>query len=263
MKTIDHFKKSKMENKKISMVTCYDYSFAKILDKTDVDCLLVGDSLAMVMHGFDSTIHATPELMSIHTAAVKRGAPNKFIIGDMPFLSVRKGKNYALDVADQLMKSGANCIKIEGLKGHEDVISHCVESGIPVMGHLGLTPQSVHQLSGYKVQGRKEEEALKILSEAKSLEALGCFAIVLECVPTELAKEISESLSIPTIGIGAGPHTDGQVLVLQDMLGMNLDFTTKFVRKFAEMGNSSIESFNEFHTAINANQFPSPEESFQ
>lgn len=263
MKNIEQFKTFKKEKKKISMLTCYDYSFAKIMAETEVDCLLVGDSLAMVMHGFDSTIHATPELMALHTAAVKRGAPNKFIIGDMPFLSVRKGKSFALDVADKLMKAGANCIKIEGIKGHEDVISHCVDSGIPVMGHLGLTPQSVHQLSGYKVQGRKENDALKILAEAKSLEALGCFSVVLECVPTELAKEISQSLEIPTIGIGAGLHTDGQVLVLQDMLGMNLDFQTKFVRKFANVGNESIEGFNQFHKDINADAFPSKEESFQ
>ena len=262
MKNINQFLSYKQENKKISMLTCYDYSFAKAVSDTNIGCLLVGDSLAMVMHGFDSTIHATPELMMIHTAAVKRGAPNKFIVADMPFLSFRKGLSFALDVAKDLMCAGANAVKIEGVDGHEDVISGLVETGIPVMGHLGLTPQSVHQLSGYRVQGKDEKRAEEIKREAQKLQKLGCFSLVLECVPTKLASDITKNLIIPTIGIGAGAEVDGQVLVLQDMLGLNTDFKPKFVRQFQNINEASQTAFNKYDAAVKSLEFPLAEESF-
>ncbi|MEE6250176.1 MAG: 3-methyl-2-oxobutanoate hydroxymethyltransferase [Bdellovibrionota bacterium] len=261
MKVAD-FMKRRQEQQKVSMVTCYDYSFAKIVSETDIDCLLIGDSLAMVMHGFDSTIHCTTEMIALHTAAVRRGAPNKFIVADMPFLSFRKGVNFALDCADQLMKSGANAVKIENVDGHFDSIKHLVESGIPVMGHLGLTPQSVHQLSGYRVQGKDSETAQKIIREAKLLKEAGCFSYVLECIPENLMQVLNQEVDLPSIGIGAGNCSDGQVLVMQDMLGMNLDFKPKFVRKFSDLAPQIKESLNQYHQATQNLSFPSQEESF-
>lgn len=247
---------------KISMVTCYDYWSAQVLNQTDVDTLLVGDSLAMVMHGHPSTVHATVEMMALHTAAVVRGAPDKFIVGDMPFLSVRKGLEPAMAAVTALMQAGANAVKIEGEAGQVDLMRHIVESGVPVMGHLGLTPQSVEAFGGHKVQGRNEGQAAMMIESAKQLELAGCFALVLECVPSELARSISKQLTIPTIGIGAGAHTDGQVLVLQDMLGMNPAFKPKFLRHYADGFHTVQGAVNRFHEEIQAGCFPSIEESY-
>lgn len=262
MKNIDAFLTKKKNGEKISMLTCYDYSFAKMAEASDVDSLLVGDSLAMVMHGFDSTIHATLDMMCLHTRMVRRGAPTKFIIGDMPFLSTRTNKEEAVKAAGELMRAGANCVKLEGVDGQDGIIAHIIESGIPVMGHLGLTPQAVHQLSGYKVQGRENESAQKILNQAKKLVQLGCFSLVLECVPSELAETIAKELPIPVIGIGAGANVDGQVLVLQDMLGMNTDFKPKFVRTYSNLSELCVNSFNQFHKDVLSMSFPNAEESF-
>src|SRR4029079_11818653 len=195
------FVRAKVERRKLSMVTCYDYTFARLLADSAVDGILVGDSAAMVMHGHPSTVTATVEMMRMHTEAVARGAAGKFIVADMPFLSFRKGVGPALDTAQALMAAGANAVKLEGVDGHEDVIERMTQSGIPVMGHLGLQPQSVQAYGGYRVQGRSAEAAKEITRPARGLEQLGAFAIVLECIPAKLAADITAAVHIPTIGI--------------------------------------------------------------
>jgi 3-methyl-2-oxobutanoate hydroxymethyltransferase len=263
MKSILDFQKKKINKQKISMITCYDYSFAKIISQTEVDSILVGDSLAQVMHGYSTTLNASTQLMALHTGAVSKGAPNKFLVADMPFLSTRKGLKNSMDQVEKLMKAGAHAVKIEGAGGHLQLIHHLVESGVPVMGHLGLTPQSIHQLGGAKVQGKAQEGADKILNDSLALEQAGCFSIVLECVPHKLAKNISSHLKIPTIGIGAGADTDGQILVLQDMLGMNKDFKPKFLKKYLNAFDLITESLNTYVTEVNKSQFPDKEHSYE
>jgi 3-methyl-2-oxobutanoate hydroxymethyltransferase len=262
MRRIQDFAKHKASGTKISMITCYDYTSAKIVAGTSADCILVGDSLAMTMHGFDSTLPATPELMAMHTAAVRRGAPEKFIVGDMPFLAHRGSMDRTLDAVSQIMRAGADSVKIEGLDGSEDVIHHLVKSGVPVMGHLGLTPQSVHQLSGYKVQATSDVGASKLREDAIKLQELGAFAIVLECVPADLAASVTQSLQIPTIGIGAGAGCDGQVLVFQDMLGLNTDFKPKFVRTYLSGSELIQEAVNRYDADVKSGDFPSEQEQY-
>ena len=259
---IHDFANKKQKGQKISMVTCYDYSFAKILSETEVDTLLVGDSAAMVMHGFPTTLNASVELMAMHIAAVAKGAPNKFIVGDLPFLSYRKSLSENMTAMGELMKAGAHSLKLEGAKGNLELVRHAVDSGIPIMGHLGLTPQSIHQLGGFKVQGKDKKEYDIIFEEAKALETAGCFALVLECVPAALAQEITAALKIPTIGIGAGVHTDGQVLVLQDLLGMNKEFRPKFLKTYFNGAEIFRECFNNFHNEVVASKFPTEKESY-
>jgi 3-methyl-2-oxobutanoate hydroxymethyltransferase len=256
------FLRAKIEARKLSMVTCYDYTFARLLSKSPIDGILVGDSAAMVMHGHPSTLSANAELMRLHTEAVARGASGKFIVADMPFLSFRKGLAAGLDSASILMAAGAHAVKLEGVDGHEDVIQRMVQSGIPVMGHLGLMPQSVHAYGGFRVQGRTSDSARNIARQASALEELGAFAIVLECVPANLAREISESLRIPAIGIGAGAGCDGQILVLQDLLGMNTDFHPKFARPFIDGARCVLESLASFDNAVKTGTFPAGEESY-
>ncbi len=253
----------KTSGAKLSMITCYDFWSAQILDETDVDTLLVGDSLAMVMHGFGSTVNADTDLMALHIQAVARGAPHKFIIGDMPFLSASKGLARTMDTVQQLMQAGANAIKLEGEGGQNDLIAQIVASGVPVMGHLGLTPQSINQLGGHRVQGKEAGEADLMLQSARKLADAGCFALVLECVPFDLAQAITQGISIPTIGIGAGPYTDGQVLVLQDMLGMNANFNPKFLRRYADGKGIIASAVNRFHQETLEGCFPSLEESYR
>ncbi len=256
------FLRAKIERRKLSMVTCYDYTFARLLSKSLLDGILVGDSAAMVMHGHTSTLSASVELMRLHTEAVVRGATGKFVVADMPFLSFRKGLAAGLDAAHVLMTAGAGAVKLEGVDGHEDVIQRLVQSGIPVMGHLGLQPQSVHAHGGYRVQGRSDNSARDITRQAAALEELGAFAIVLECVPANLAQQIGKSLRIPTIGIGAGAGCDGQILVLQDLLGMNLDFHPKFARPFLDGARSVLDAVAHFDEAVKAGSFPTKEESY-
>jgi 3-methyl-2-oxobutanoate hydroxymethyltransferase len=260
---IQDFKAFKNSGRKISMITCYDNWSAKILNKTEVDCILVGDSLAMVMHGYTTTIQATVGMMALHTSAVARGAEDKFIVGDMPFLANRKSLNVAMNAVEKIMKAGAHAVKIEGAKGNLKLIQHIVESGVPVMGHLGLTPQSIHQIGGFKVQGRSPKEYGDLIKDAQDLENAGCFALVLECVPSKLAIEVTSKLSIPTIGIGAGDSTDGQVLVLQDMLGTNPDFTPKFLRKYMNGFESIQKAVNQYHNDVQSQKFPNEKESYQ
>lgn len=262
MLNIFDFQKKKKAGEKITMVTCYDYTSALILDKTSTDCLLVGDSLAMTMHGFQTTVSATTEMMAMHTAAVARGAKDKFIVGDLPFLAYRKSLSDNMAAAQAVMQAGAHAVKLEGVAGNTGFISHLVESGVPVMGHIGLTPQFVHQLGGYRVQGKTEDGARRLMEEAKALEEAGCFAIVLECVPADLAARITAALGIATIGIGAGFGTDGQVLVFQDLLGLNTEFRPKFVKKYidgAEMIAGAVETYNR---EVRQGAFPDADYSF-
>lgn len=256
------FQRRKSAGKKLSMVTCYDFWSAQILARTEVDTLLVGDSLAMVMHGMDSTVHADVEMMALHIRAVARGAPDKFIIGDMPFLAARKGLAPTMDAVQALMQAGANAVKIEGEQGQSELIAHVVESGVPVVGHLGLTPQSVHALGGHKVQAKNDGQARALLDSAQKLADSGCCALVLECIPSSLAGQITEQLDIPTIGIGAGPATDGQVLVLQDLLGMNPEFKPKFLRRYANGYEVISSAVDRFHDDVQHGCFPSEAESY-
>ncbi len=257
------FLQAKLERRKLSMVTCYDYTFARLLAQSAIDGILVGDSAAMVMHGHPSTVSASLDLMRMHTEDVARGAAGKFVIADMPFLSFRKGVAAALDAAQALMSAGAQAVKLEGVDGHEDVIERLAQSGIPVMGHLGLQPQSVNSYGGFKVQGRTDEGAREIVRQAAALERLGAFAVVLECIPAELGREISQSLRVPTIGIGAGPECDGQILVLQDLLGMNSDFHPRFVRPFFDGARQVLEAMESFDEAVKTGAFPAVDESYR
>ncbi len=259
---IHDFAIKKQKGQKISMLTCYDYSFARILSDSEVDVLLVGDSLAMVMHGHTTTLNATVNLMALHTAAVARGASNKFIVGDLPFLSYRKDLASNMNAIGKIMRAGANAVKLEGAKGNLELVGHAVDSGVPVMGHLGLTPQSVNQLGGFKVQGKEKKDHDEIFKDALALEKAGCFSLVLECVPAALAAEISKALKIPTIGIGAGVGCDGQVLVLQDMLGMNKEFHPKFLRTYFKGVEELKNAFNQYHRDVVTERFPAKEESY-
>lgn len=256
------FLRAKNEHRRLSMVTCYDYTFARLLSRSAVDGILVGDSAGMVVHGFPTTLSVTLDLMRIHTEAVARGAPEKFIVADMPFLSFRRGLDAAMDAACVLMRAGAHALKLEGVDGHENVIEHTVQSGVPVMGHLGMQPQSVRAYGGFHVQGKAADTGTEILRQAKRLEELGVFAIVLECIPSGLAREITDALRVPTIGIGAGAECDGQILVLHDLLGMNPDFHPKFARHFLEGADSVLGAVANFDQAVKAGTFPAPQESY-
>jgi 3-methyl-2-oxobutanoate hydroxymethyltransferase len=257
------FLHAKSEKRKLSMVTCYDYTFARLLSDSAIDGVLVGDSAAMVVYGHPSTLSATIDMMRLHTEAVARGAGDKMVVADMPFLSFRKGLSAALDAAHVLMSAGAHAVKLEGVIGHQDVIQRMTQSGIPVMGHLGLQPQSVHAYGGYRTQGRSDEAGRAIIRDARELQELGAFAVVLECIPATLAEEVTAAVCIPTIGIGAGAGCDGQILVLQDLLGMNVDFKPKFVRCFTEGGRSVLDAIGSFDAAVKAGSFPAAEESYK
>lgn len=263
MKSVLDFYKAKAEKNKISMVTSYDYWSAKIIEQTNIDCILVGDSLAMTMHGQKDTLAATPELMALHVAAVRKGAPSKFIVGDMPFLAHRGDLNKTIEAVQLIMRAGAQALKIEGLQGSEKTFAHIVESGVPVMGHLGLTPQSYHAFGGFKVQATEDKAAQTLINQACTLQEIGCFAVVLECIPSKLAKIVSSEIKIPTIGIGAGADCDGQVLVLQDMMGFNHDFKPKFVRRFRQGFEWMQTAFNEFDEEVKNQKFPAENESYQ
>lgn len=263
MKSVLDFYDSKKRGQPITMLTCYDYWSARILSQSEVDCLLVGDSVAMAVHGAATPIEATIEMMALHTKAVTRGAPKKLVIADMPFMSYKKSLADSLANAEILMKSGAQALKLEGADGNEAVVRTLVESGVPVMGHLGLTPQSVHAMGGFRVQGKTAKQAEKIQQDALRLQEWGVFSLVLECVPASLARIITESLEIPTIGIGAGPDTSGQVLVLQDMLGAQIDFNPKFVRAFSQLETEILQATKRFRDAVHSRSFPNVEESYE
>lgn len=254
--SILRFQKKKQAAEKITFVTAYDYPSARLAEESSVDAVLVGDSVAMVVHGHTDTLQATPEMMVMHTAAAARGLDKTFLVADLPFMSYRTSDRDALVMAEKLMRAGANAIKFEGSDGNINWVRHAVQSGIPCMGHLGLTPQHVHQLGGWKIQGRQQSGQEKLLQDALALEEAGCFAVVLECVPSRVAAEITSALNIPTIGIGAGPDTDGQVLVWHDMLGLQSEFKPTFLRQFAQLGESTVAALNDYAGAVVEGEYP-------
>ena len=244
------------------MVTAYDAWSARLIARSQVDAVLVGDSAAMVMHGHRTTIAATVGLMAVHTRAVAKTVGEKFLIADLPFLSYRQGIPGAMAAVGELSVSGAQAVKLEGVDGHEDVIRHVVGSGVPVMGHIGLTPQSINQFGGFRVQGRSDESVALLLRQAHALEDLGCFSIVLECVPAPLADRITTELRIPTIGIGAGVGTDGQVLVLQDLWGVDTEHCPRFVRRYINGERVLTDALDRYDADVKAARFPGVEESY-
>lgn len=247
---------------KLSMVTCYDSSFARIVESSGIDAVLVGDSVGMTIYGHKDTLSVDVEMIERHVKAV-RTSYTGIIVADVPFLEVQKEKTDFIEGIKKLISAGANAVKIEGLKGQEEYIKLLVDAGVPVMGHLGLTPQHYHKFGGFKVQGREEVKAKMILEDAKKLNGLGCFSIVLECVPEDLAGEITDSVTVPTIGIGAGVGTDGQILVIQDLLGMNKDFKPKFVRQFLNGEKVIGEALKNYDVEVKSKTFPLESESFQ
>ncbi|HUI32326.1 MAG: 3-methyl-2-oxobutanoate hydroxymethyltransferase [Dysgonamonadaceae bacterium] len=261
--TIKSFQEAKEKKQPISMLTSYDYSMAKILDESGVDSLLVGDSLGMVFQGNNSTISVTLNDMIYHAKAVNRGAKRALVVVDMPFMSYHVSVEEAVRNAGRLMKEGgAEAVKLEGGTEYAETIRQIVRAQIPVMGHIGMTPQSVHMFGGFTVQGKSLTQAQKILDDAKALEKAGVFAIVLECVPELLTKLISETVNIPIIGIGAGKYCDGQVLVVNDMLGMFSDFAPKFVKQFTHLSSHIEKAVKTYIDEMNSGSFPLQEHTF-
>ena len=262
--TVQTFKEAKNNHTKLAMLTAYDYSTAKLQDEAGSHGILVGDSLGNVILGYEDTISVTMEDMIHHGAAVARGAKNALVVVDMPFMSYQTSVYDAVVNAGRLMKEGrANAVKLEGGVSVCPQIKAITDAGIPVMAHLGLTPQSINAFGGFKVQGKNEAAARKLIDDAKAVEEAGAFALVLECVPAKLAKIISEQLTIPTIGIGAGAGCDGQILVYQDMLGMFSDYTPKFVKRFAEVGSVMKEAFTNYIKEVQAETYPAEEHTFK
>ena len=261
--TVATLKQQKLDGDKITMLTAYDYSTAKLMDQCGINTILVGDSLGMTMLGYEDTLSVTMEDMIHHTAAVARGAKNALVIGDMPFMSYQTSVYDAVVNAGRLIKEGrCQAVKLEGGAAVCPQIRAITDAQIPVVAHIGLTPQSVNAFGGFKVQGKSEEAAKRILEEAKAVEEAGAIAVVLECVPAKLAALITKSISIPTIGIGAGPDCDGQVLVYQDMLAVFSDFKPKFVKHFADVGTAMQEGFLAYIQEVKDGTFPAPEHTF-
>jgi 3-methyl-2-oxobutanoate hydroxymethyltransferase len=256
------FRKAKLDGRKISMLSVYDTVFARLAVEAGVNTLLVGDSVAMALYGFESTIHATVEMIASHVGAVRRACPNVFIVADLPFGSYRRGVNAAMKAVEEMARAGASAVKLEGVAGNERIISHIIESGIPVMGHIGLTPQSVLALGGYKVQGVADASATRLVEEAKELESLGAFSLVLECVSRNLGGRTSSNLSIPVIGIGAGAEVDGQVLVASDLLGLSLGRSPRFVRRYLDGAALVSKAFEDFCRQVGESQYPNEAESY-
>jgi 3-methyl-2-oxobutanoate hydroxymethyltransferase len=262
--TVPHIVKMKQRGEKITCLTAYDYSFARILDEAGVEMLLVGDSLGCVVQGCANTLAVTMDEMIYHTRLVVRGRKRALVIGDMPFMSYQVGKDEALRNAGRFFKeAGAEAIKLEGGVAVQESIRAIVDAGMPVMGHIGLTPQSVHQFGGYKIQGREKERREALLRDAVAVAEAGAFAVVLEGMPIDLAGEITERLAIPTIGIGAGLQCDGQVLVIHDMLGLFDDFVPKFVKRYADVKQTMLGAVKEFVGEVKAHKFPAEEHSFK
>lgn len=262
--TVRDIRAFKERKERFAMLTAYDALSARLLDEAGIPLLLVGDTLAMVMLGHNSTLPVTMDEMLHHTRAVSRGVKDAFIVGDMPFMSYQGSLDEGIHNAGRFLKeAGANAVKLEGGGRVLPLVERVVDAGIPVMGHLGLTPQSVHQLSGYRVQGRSDEQAHQILKDAKDLQAAGVFALVLEAVPAHLAKEITDSLEVPTIGIGAGPDCDGQVLVYHDMLGITQGKAPKFVKRYADLGDQIGRAAKQFASEVAEGTYPGPEHSYE
>ncbi len=261
MKIFD-FKHKKQQQEKITVLTCYDYAAARTIAATSLDCILVGDSVAMVVHGHNNTIMATMPMMLLHTQAVARGLGSQFLISDLPFLCHRISQADTLLNVQQLLQAGAHAIKIEGCDDDTcALIQYITLSGIPIVGHLGLTPQFIHQLGGYRIQGKDEQQAQLFLEQAQQLERAGCCALVLECIPARLAKIITENLAIPTIGIGAGKYTDGQVLVWHDILGLQDEFKPRFLKQYLLSKHNKIDAINNYIADVKLSLYPDDKHS--
>ena len=261
--TINDVREMKARGEKIPMMTAYDYTSARIVDDAGIPIILVGDTLGQVVLGYDSTLPVTMDEMIHHTRAVARGAGHALIVGDMPFMSYQTGPTDALRNAGRfLQQGGAQTVKLEGGVNMARTVERIVSSGIPVMGHIGLTPQSVNQLGGYKVQGKSLKSAVRLMEDARALEEAGAFALVLECVPASLARLITERVSIPTIGIGAGRNCDGQVQVFHDMLGLFTDFVPKHAKRYADLGQSIAGAVAEYISEVKNQRFPAREHSY-
>lgn len=261
--TVVTLQEAKQKKEKFSMLTAYDYTTARLMDQAGIQTILVGDSLGMVMLGYEDTLSVTMEDMIHHCKAVARGAAEAMVVCDMPFLSYQTSVYDAVFNAGRLVKEGhAQAVKLEGGMEVCPQVKAIAQAGIPVMAHIGLTPQAVHAMGGFRVQGRTEEAAQKLMREAKALQEAGAFSVLLECVPARLAAMISESLTVPTVGIGAGNGCDGQVLVYHDMLGMYDKITPKFVKKFAEAGELMKQAFREYHEAVQSGAFPAEKHTF-
>ncbi len=257
------FKKYKEDGQKITMLTAYDYFSASFVEKANIDTILVGDSLGMVIMGYEDTTKVTMEDMIHHVKCVRRGAPNTFVVADMPFLSYNVDMKESLKNAGRLIKeAGADAVKLEGGSRSIDTIREILKLQIPVIAHIGLTPQSVNMLGGFKVQGKLERDIVELIADAKALEKVGVSAIVLECIPPDVAKHISESISIPTIGIGAGVDCDGQVLVYHDLLGITTDFKPKFVKRYHDLSSEIVKTLETFSAEVKNNVFPDYSHSF-
>ncbi|APH04630.1 3-methyl-2-oxobutanoate hydroxymethyltransferase [Bacillus weihaiensis] len=263
MKTRLDFTRMKNELEPITMITAYDYPTAKQAEEAGVDMILVGDSLGMVVLGYDSTVPVTVNDMIHHTKAVKRGAKNTYIVTDMPFMSYHLSREETLkNAAKIIQEGGADAVKVEGAEGVTTIIEALTLAGIPVVAHLGLTPQSVGVLGGYKVQGKDAEAARKLMEDAKKCEEAGAIALVLECVPQQLAKELTQILAIPTIGIGAGKQTDGQVLVYHDLVGYGSGYTPKFVKQYSSIADTATKAIGEYINEVKKREFPEEKHSF-
>jgi 3-methyl-2-oxobutanoate hydroxymethyltransferase len=262
--TIPDILKKKTEGKKISMLTAYDFPFAQVADQAGIDMVLVGDSLGMVVQGQDSTLPVTMDEMIYHTRMVARAAKTAMIVGDMPFLSYQAGIEDAVRNAGRFLKEGgAEVVKLEGGSQMAKVIRAIVDAGIPVVAHIGLTPQYLHMLGGFKVQGKDDAAREKLLADAQAVQDAGAFSVVIEAVPASLGKEITEKLRVPTIGIGAGPDCDGQVLVIHDLLGLFDRFTPKFVKKYANLREQALSAVRQYRQEVETGIFPSTEQSFK
>ncbi len=263
-KSVSIFQKLKNNSEKIAMLTAYDYSTAQVLDEAEIDAILVGDSLAMVALGHENTYNITLEEMLIFVRAVARGAKNTFVVGDMPFMSYNLSVEQGLKNASEMIKAGANAVKLEGCSEHIiELTRRCVECGIPVLAHLGLTPQLLNTIGGYKIQAKTAETTELILESAKKLQQAGAFAVVLELLPAESAEYITNNLTIPTIGIGAGVGCDGQIVVTDDIMGKFTDFAPKFVKRFANLHDVVLEGARSYSKEVKEREFPSKNESFE
>lgn len=262
--TVTTLQKYKDEGRKFTMLTAYDYSTAKLIDEAGIDTILVGDSLGMTMLGYENTLSVTMEDMIHHTKPVVRGAQSAFVVADMPYLSYHLSVQQAVENAGRLItEGGAQAVKLEGGAQFCPEVEAMTRASIPVVGHIGLTPQSINVFGGFKVQGKSEEAARGIVEDAKALEDAGAVVVLMECVPAPVAKLVTESLRVPTIGIGCGPDCTGQVLVYQDMLGMFSGLAPKFVRRFAEVGELMIQGFKDYDAAVKDGTFPAPEHTFK
>lgn len=261
--TLEHFRKMKQSHEKIAILTAYDFTTAKMLDRAGVDAILVGDSAANVMAGYETTLPITLDQMIYHAQCVVRGVSRAFVVVDLPFGTYQSNPDRALESAVKVMKeTGAHAVKMEGGEEITDSILKIINSGIPVMGHLGLTPQSIHQFGSYRLRAKSDSEAEKLIKEAQLLQDLGCFSLVLEKIPSKLAEEVTNNLSIPTIGIGAGVGCDGQVLVYQDMVGMNDGFSPKFLRKYLDLHTQIVGAVSQFVDDVKKLNFPNETESY-